>query len=144
MDAPQQMHELEQIKQLKARYVRSLDQKDWAGYRSCFTEDVKHFLDGKLRFASATQWVTELSKLFEDVVSVHQVHAPEIELTGERTATGIWPMFDWVDFKRSPERSLKGYGWYYEEYVKGPDGHWRIQRCDLRRIRVDRTLKPAP
>ena len=30
-------------------------------------------------------------------VTVHQGHMPEIEFTGEDTATGIWAMFDWVD-----------------------------------------------
>ena len=32
--------DIEAIKQLKARYFRTLDQKDWAGYRAVFTDDV--------------------------------------------------------------------------------------------------------
>ena len=31
---------IEQIKQLKARYIRFMDTKDWAGYESVFAPDV--------------------------------------------------------------------------------------------------------
>lgn len=137
LDAAAMLYEFELLKQLKAKYLRALDQKDWAGYRACFTDDVKHYTDDRLVFGSPEEWVSKLSVTFQDVVSVHQVHSPELELTGERTAKGIWPMFDWVDFKKNPERSLQGYGWYYEDYEKGSDGKWRIKICQLRRIRVD-------
>ena len=34
------MDDLEAIKQLKARYFRTMDTKDWAGMRQVFTDDV--------------------------------------------------------------------------------------------------------
>jgi hypothetical protein len=35
-----QMDDVEAIKQLKAKYFRYLDTKDWPRYRTLFTEDV--------------------------------------------------------------------------------------------------------
>ena len=34
------MDDVEAIKQLKARYFRTMDTKDWAGMRQVFTDDV--------------------------------------------------------------------------------------------------------
>ena len=34
------MDDIEAIKQLKARYFRTMDTKDWAGMRQVFTDDV--------------------------------------------------------------------------------------------------------
>ena len=39
MNHAEQLWEIEQIKQLKARYFRYLDTKQWAKYRAIFTED---------------------------------------------------------------------------------------------------------
>ena len=33
--------DIEAIRQLTARYFRTLDQKDWSGYRQVFTDDVE-------------------------------------------------------------------------------------------------------
>ncbi len=33
--------DIEAIRQLKARYFRTLDQKDWSGYRQVFADDVE-------------------------------------------------------------------------------------------------------
>ena len=35
------MDEIEAIKQLKARYCRTMDTKDWPGMRQVFTDDVE-------------------------------------------------------------------------------------------------------
>ncbi len=80
-----------------------------------------------------------LSKLLADTVTVHHGHMPEIALTSATTATGIWAMFDWVDWSKTatPERTFQGYGHYNEEYEKGADGRWRIKRLHLTRLRVD-------
>ena len=37
---PDELADIEAIRQLKARYFRTLDQKDWEGYREVFTDDV--------------------------------------------------------------------------------------------------------
>ncbi len=57
--------------------------------------------------------------------TVHQVHAPEIELTSPTTATGIWALNDVV--RLAPGVNLAGYGHYHETYEK-TDGQWRIKK----------------
>ena len=132
------MDPLEAIKQLKARYFRTLDSKDWAGMRAVFADDLVMDTSssggGVVRGADA--FLSFLSKVLADVVSVHHGHMPEIELTSPTTATGIWAMNDLLRWPNG--RELRGYGHYHETYAL-IDGSWRIQTCRLTRLRVDIT-----
>ncbi len=40
----EKLWDIEQIKQLKARYFRLMDTKDWVGWRDLFTDDCLHYL----------------------------------------------------------------------------------------------------
>jgi uncharacterized protein (TIGR02246 family) len=129
----------EEIKQLKARYFRLMDTKQWEDWADVFTEDLDAWIEG---YSDASvgrdAFVSSVSAMLADALTVHHGHMPEIEVTGPRTARGIWAMFDYVKFT-SPERQLelKGYGHYHEEYRKGADGRWRISSLKLHRLRVD-------
>lgn len=132
------IQEIEEIKKLKARYFRLLDQKRWDEWSDVFTEDVVAVLDGpprELRYEGRKDMVERVSALIGNAVTVHQGHMPEIELTSPTTATGTWAMFDYLQW---PKFTLKGYGHYEEEYVK-QEGKWRIRRLRLTRLRVDTT-----
>jgi uncharacterized protein (TIGR02246 family) len=129
----------EEIKQLKARYFRLMDTKQWEDWADVFTEDLDAWIEG---YSDASvgrdAFVSSVSAMLADALTVHHGHMPEIEVTGPQTARGIWAMFDYVKFT-SPERQveLKGYGHYHEEYRKGADGRWRISSLKLHRLRVD-------
>lgn len=135
-DATSALAEIEQIKQLKARYCRLLDTKDWVGWRSIFTDD---FLSdtaesgGKV-IEGADDFVAFTRRSLRDQATVHQVHAPEIELTSATTARGVWGLEDVVRF--GPGVNLRGYGHYHETYEK-LDGTWFIKSSKLTRLRVD-------
>lgn len=136
------MQEIEEIKKLKARYFRLLDQKRWDEWGDVFNEDVVAVLEGphpEFRYEGRRDMVEQVSAMVGDAVTVHHGHMPEIELTSPTTATGIWAMFDYV---QKPEFVLKGYGHYEEEYVK-QDGKWRIRRLHLTRLHVDVTQDNA-
>ena len=66
--------------------------------------------------------------------TVHQVHAPEIDITSATTARGVWALEDVVRF--GPGVNLRGYGHYHETYEK-LDGQWRIKSSKLTRLRED-------
>ena len=134
-DPLQQLLDIEAIKQLKARYFRCMDTKDWAGFRDVFTADAVLEAEGRVR-EGGDNIAGFISKLLADVVTVHHGHMPEITITGPDTATGVWAMFDYVEFPRHPEASFRGYGHYTEEYVREGAG-WRIRRLVLTRLRVD-------
>jgi len=91
--------------------------------------------------AGRDAFVTQNAETLGGVVTVHHGHMPEITITTETTATGIWSMEDkliWRDGSR-----LHGYGHYHETYRKEADGEWRIATLDLTRLRLDHTLAPA-
>ncbi len=128
------MDDLEAIKQLKARYFRLMDTKQWDAWRDVFTEDavLQASPDPEERFVGRDEIVAKVSSLLEDAVTVHHGHMPEIEIHGD-IATGIWAMDDFVDM---PQLVLHGWGHYHEEYAR-QDGRWRIRRSRLTRLRLD-------
>jgi ketosteroid isomerase-like protein len=136
------MDHLESIKQLKARYFRTMDAKDWAAMREVFTDDVvvDTSSSGGGVVEGGDAFVAFLRATLQDVVTVHHGHMPEIELTSESTARGIWAMQDLL--KWPDGRELRGYGHYHETYERGPDG-WRIKTLRLTRLRVDFTVAPG-
>ncbi|MGZ6780164.1 MAG: nuclear transport factor 2 family protein [Mycobacterium sp.] len=136
MDDATALLEIEAIKQLKARYCRLLDTKDWQGWRGLFSDD---FLSdtsqagGKV-IRGADEFVAFTRKGLRAQATVHQVHAPEIELTSSTTARGVWALEDVVRF--GPGVNLRGYGHYTETYEK-VDGRWLITSSALTRLRED-------
>ena len=133
------MDDLEAIRQLKARYFRTMDTKDWAGMRQVFTDDV--VIDtaeaGGQVARGADEFMAFLREALGDAVTVHQGHMPEIDLTSETTATGIWALNDIIIW--SSGMRLDGYGHYHETYVKGAEG-WRIASSTLTRLHTDFVL----
>ena len=136
------MDDMEAIRQLKARYCRTMDTKDWAGMRQVFTDDVTMDTvdSGGGVMTGADDFLTFLVGAIGEVVTVHQCHTPEIELTSPTTAKGIWAMEDMLRFPDGSE--LHGYGHYHEIYV-AQDGVWRISSSTLTRLRMDFTAPPA-
>ncbi len=131
--------ELEAIKQLKARYFRLMDTKQWLPFSQVFTDDVvvdvshdKHTPGGTIR--GRAEVVDFIRKAVGKATTVHHGHMPEIELLSPTEARGIWAMDDYVEFK--PSRGIRGYGHYDEAYRKEKGG-WRISKLKLTRIRVD-------
>jgi hypothetical protein len=134
--------EVESIKQLKARYCRYLDAKDWESWRGLFADDFVSDLGevGGGVIVGADQFVTYTRRTIGKPTqsTVHQVHAPEIELTSTTTAQGVWALHDVV--RLHPVLTLHGYGHYHESYAK-IDGHWRIASSKLTRLREDLGVK---
>jgi hypothetical protein len=136
MDDAAALLEIEAIKQLKARYCRFLDTKDWVAWRGIFADDFRSDTSqagGKL-IDGADDFVAFTRKNLGNRATAHQVHAPEIELTSPTTARGIWALEDVV--RLGPGLNLRGYGHYTETYQK-IDGYWRITSSTLTRLRED-------
>ena len=128
--------DLDAIHQLKSRYFRMMDTKDWDGLAAVFTDDVVIDMTGE--GAGVTRSVAEympfLRNAIEPVLTVHHGHMPEITFTSATTATGIWAMEDKLWWPEgNPIKHLHGYGHYHETYEKGADG-WRIKTMRLSRL----------
>ena len=128
--------DLEEIRQLKARYFRCMDIKDWDGLAAVFTDDVEIDMTGEGGGVtrSVAEYMPFLRENIEHVTTVHHGHMPEITLTSETTATGIWAMEDELWWPEGgPMRHLNGYGHYHETYERTGDG-WRIKTMTLTRL----------
>jgi len=130
------MNDIEIIKQLKARYFRTMDIKDWPGMREVLSDDV--IMDsseaGGMVITGAANCISFLENTLAGVITVHHGHMPEIALTSATTATGIWAMEDMLRWPNGSE--LHGYGHYHESYRK-TDGRWHISALKLTRLRTD-------
>lgn len=120
------------ICELKARYCRCLDMKDWEGYAAVFTDNL--VLDttgsGGPRFEGRDVAVASVRKSLDGVVTTHHVHAPELTVDGD-SATGIWAMQDRLIWPNG--RKLLGSGHYHERYVRTAGG-WLIAESRLTRL----------
>lgn len=126
------LEEVQAITQLKHRYFRLLDHKQWDELRQCFTEDVTtHYESGHYQFSGIEQIMAFLSESLEHLTAngrfaLHLGHHPEIELTSASTARGRWTL-------HAPilEREASRVGWqdsFYEDEYRKNDGVWRISR----------------
>ena len=129
------MDDIEAIKQLKARYFRTMDTKQWHEMRRVFTDDV--VLDttasGGSVIAGADAVMEVLRDTLDNVITVHHGHMPEIEVTSPTTASGIWALHDLLLWSNGAR--LEGYGHYHESYAK-VDGEWRIASSTLTRVHM--------
>ncbi len=139
-DSIQHLLDIEAIKQLKARYFRTMDTKDWAGFKAVFASDARMIVpEGGVDLTGNQTIADTISGFLQGATTTHHGQMPEIQITGANTAKGIWAMFDYVQFPGIDGQSgmgLQGYGHYHEEYVR-EDGEWKIARLELSRLRVD-------
>ena len=135
------MDDFEAIRQLKARYFRTMDTKDWDGMRAVFADDlvIDTSESGGGVVEGADEFMAFLRETLADVVTVHHGHMPEISLTSSTTATGVWAMEDMLRWPNGME--LHGYGHYHETYAKSGDT-WRIASSKLTRLHTEVT-QPA-
>lgn len=129
---------LEEIRQLKYRYFRTLDMKEWDAFGDCLADDIRarygtQAMSEPLHFDSRADVVSYMSEnLGPGVITIHIGSHPELAVDGD-TAAGSWGFEDTVivpDFKVL----IRGGGYYQDEYRKDADGRWRIASTKYERI----------
>lgn len=139
------------IKQLKARYWRGVDLCDGDLVRSVLAEDCEldyhgccadpqtgmdHLPAMNVTLRGRDKWMSDGMAKF-GIVSVHQGHQSDIEITSPDTATAIWAFTDRMFFPAGGAFTrLTGYGFYHETYVR-IDGTWLLKTTRITRIRVE-------
>jgi hypothetical protein len=132
----------EAICEVKARYCRLLDTKQWDAWGQLFTEDF--VLDteqggGPPAITGRDAAVAMVRQSLATTRTAHHIHSPEIAIDGE-TATAIWAMQDRLVFDNG--HGMTGYGHYTETCVKR-GGQWQIASSKLTRLLVDMTSPPS-
>ena len=147
MNTPEHLIALEDLKELKARYCRHVDNLEADEFADLFTEDavmdMREALPGMLQGpegiingrAAIRDLVTGVKTA--GVRSVHQVMMPEIKLLSSDAATGIWALEDILcPFAANPEFNFHGWGHYHETY-KRVGGAWRIATVKVTRLLIN-------
>ncbi len=142
---------IEAIRQVKARYFRSVDSADGSlaptflaedcvlDYRGCCTDPVSgvdHFPEMNAVIHGRDGWLSDAFKS-TGVVTAHQGHQSEIEITSETTATGSWAFTDRFFMPPgSRYERFEGYGHYHETYEK-IGGQWLLKTTRVTRIKIE-------
>jgi len=143
MNQLERLEAIEEIRNLKARYFRLIDTKQWEVLKSVFTSDMRVITpDGKVWMEGGDNYADSLKYGLENAVSCHQGFTGEIEVLDEKNAHGIWAMQDVIEWTEKHPRegwkSILGRGHYHETYhYEG--GEWRIATLSLTRLRLDIT-----
>ncbi len=142
MDTGERLAAIEEIKQLKARYFRCMDTKDWDGFTAVFAPNARMDVSGEMSDGSGvTTGNREIAAFvrgsIDHVTTVHHGHTPEIDVRSPTNAAGVWAMEDHLWWPEgSPITTMHGYGHYHEAYEK-QQGRWLITSTTLTRLRTD-------
>jgi hypothetical protein len=156
MDGITKLLAVEEIRQLKSKYFRGIDQKDRNLLLEIFADDVSLDYRGAttdprtgvnalpITTASVLRGRESCVQAIMEVVtgglvSVHHGGVGEITIVSEDKAEAIWPMFDLLRFPPvGPVGEMVGYGYYFESYER-VGGNWKLKTLRLTRLRVDFT-----
>ena len=149
----QRIEDTKAIREVKARYFRYMDTREWSGMPDVFTDDAVMDMSEEqatfdrmglttggamLVIRGRDTIVANMERSLVGTRTMHHGHMPEIEFVSRDEAKGIWPMEDIVELPEgAPVRRLHGYGHYHETYVRGSDGRWRIAHLRLSRLLVE-------
>ena len=141
MDALERLQAIEDIRNLKARYFRLMDTKQWDALAQLFTPGLRVLSpNGELWMSGGPAFGASLRTSLEHSVSVHQGFMGEVEIIDAVRARGVWAMQDVIEWEdRHPRegwKSIVGRGHYHETYRR-LEGQWRIDTLMLTRLRLD-------
>jgi hypothetical protein len=149
MDDISRLTAIEEIRNLKARYFRFVDYKQWDELRSVFTDDaIAEFPSAGSITGGSAAIVEALTSFLDGVLTVHHGYLPEIQVLDSTSATGIWAMDDMLIWPRRGSTeptgeglatwptSVRGYGHYFERYELVGD-RWQISRPRLTRLHYE-------
>jgi len=129
---------VEEIRQLKYRYLRYVDQKLWDEMADVFTPGATvdygtRALGEPLKLAGRDEIIAFFREnLGPAILTVHAAGQPEITVDGE-TATGSWRFEDTV-IATEYRIVIKGAAFYQDRYEREADGRWRIAHTGYVRI----------
>ena len=136
----QQLLDYKEIIELKARFGRLADVKDWDAFEDVFSPDATFDLGTGELLHGGKAYAHAVRDMLEGATSLHRFLMPEITFVSADEATGIWMLNDYVEWQPDPitgERvGFKGYAREYETYSK-IGGVWKITKWRLRYDRFD-------
>jgi hypothetical protein len=141
------LEDVEAIKRLKYKYFRSIDTADIAALDDLLTDDITvNYKGGSYHWSvSGKQAVLGALKagFHNRALAQHNGHHPEIDLTSDSTANGLWYLADSFIHLDTLVTTI-GSALYRDTYVK-VDGAWKIATSSYTRVyEIVDTLEKAP
>jgi SnoaL-like domain len=148
MDHIARLIAIEEIKQLKARYFRLMDTRDFAGMAYVFCADAVFDCSEGSRFLPVGgAWKGNVGPIvrgrepimawirasFLNRTSVHHGHCHEVTIDSESEAHGVIAMEDYIRGLDRETKILHAAGHYHERYRFEEDA-WRIAETKLTRL----------
>ena len=132
----QQLSDIEEIRLMKHRYFRGIDTADASLLADMFTDDISvDYRGGSYRVSlqGRENMLTFLANSFHsDAVAMHHGHMPEITITGEDTADGVWYLEDiFIDVARKSHTIGSA---IYKDKYRRVGGKWKIERTEYDRV----------
>ncbi len=122
--------DIEAIRQLKHRYGRAVDLREIGVLEELLTDDF--YMDvsphddlgtvNKQDRQATFRFFTD--RLTPDVIAQHHMHSPEIKLTGDSTAEGVWYL-EYFSCNVTTRQTARGTSLYFDHYRK-LGGRWKI------------------
>ena len=153
MDLMTRLAAIEDIKQLKARYFRFVDTRDFDAMAMVFCRDATFDCSEGLRATplegevegpvgpvnhgrdNIMKWIRDA---FVSQTSVHHGHCHEVTIDSETEAHGVIAMEDYIFGLDRATQLLHAAGHYHERY-RVEDGEWRIASTRLTRLFAHRS-----
>ncbi len=129
------LHEHLAVCELKYRYLRFLDTKDWDALGALLTEGcVSNYGGGEYHFEGRAAILDFLRESLPPTrITTHQCHHPEITFSPDGdTATGVWSLQDIV-IDTEYGLTIRGSAFYTDTYVKTDRG-WKISATGYERV----------
>jgi hypothetical protein len=130
--------EIESIKQLKARYFRFMDLRDWDNLAQTMSQDIvfEHPTIGLYRSRASVLAALKF-RLEKLKFTSHHGTMPEIQIHSRTEASGIWSLLSSVIQNGEPGKDsnalIIGHGRYFDQY-RSENGQWRISSLRLEHL----------
>ena len=132
----QHLEDIEAITQLKYRYWRHLDLKQWDELAGLFiAEATVCYSSGRYEFAGVEaimRFLRESLGKERGSITLHHGHHPEVTLTSETTAKATWALDNYM-FNVHQNRAIRIGAYYEDRYVKVA-GAWRFEHIGYRSL----------
>src|SRR5712692_8329180 len=124
-----------EISDVQLRYATGLDSRDWALFRSCFTDEIEvdftSVFGGDPRKVSADRWADAARRTLSGLAATqHMITNHVITVDGDKALCVAYVQAQhYLPNDRGDSIQTMG-GYYTNRFVRTPQG-WRIRSCKL-------------
>lgn len=105
-----------------------------------FTDDFRYYLNGHLAVKDKLLQARNAKWCNKDMQTMHMGHQPMIWLIDDTHARGVFQYEDHMCYYDNSE-VLQGWLVYCDDFVKGDDGAWRIQKLRMAYREMDGSFR---